>query len=164
MIQRLNNYILLLYIYCILKRFKILSLCDIHNVYCSITYRSFFVWSVAHFPGYHFCGPGTQYWERISQGQYGVNKLDEACRSHDLTYTSPDLESRIEADKKLEIQAWNRVTAEDSGYKERIAAWLVTNFMKIQQKWNHSRLQRDVTGQKRKQIYYGLWFITIGSY
>lgn len=78
-----------------------------------------------------------------------MNKLDEACRSHDLTYTSPDLESRIEADRKLEMEAWNRVTAQDSGYKEKIAAWFVTNFMKIQGKWNHSRLRREATGKKR---------------
>lgn len=105
----------------------------------------------AHFPGYHFCGPGTNFLERISRGQLGVNKLDEACRTHDSVYTnSTDLQLRMDADKQLEIQAWERVTAPDSTYKEKFAAWMVTNVMKMKRKWNTRRLQRDCKKNSKK--------------
>ncbi|XP_060854405.1 uncharacterized protein LOC132932178 [Rhopalosiphum padi] len=97
-----------------------------------------------HFPGYHFCGPGTDFLERIARGQLGINKLDEACRLHDSVYTnSTDFKLRMEADMKLETQAWERVIAKDSSYKEKIAAWMVTNVMKVKRKWNTRRLQRE---------------------
>lgn len=106
----------------------------------------------AHFPGYHFCGPGTDFLERISRGQLGINKLDEACRLHDSVYTSStDLKLRMEADKKLETQAWERVIAKDSGYKEKFAAWMVTNVMKVKRKWNSRYLKREF-GKKRKKL------------
>jgi len=106
----------------------------------------------AHFPGYHFCGPGTEFLERIARGQLGINKLDEACRLHDWVYTnSTDFKLRMEADMKLETQAWERVIAKDSGYKEKFAAWMVTNVMKVKRKWNSRRLQREF-GKKRKKL------------
>ncbi|VVC30611.1 Hypothetical protein CINCED_3A020226 [Cinara cedri] len=103
-----------------------------------------------HFPGYHFCGPGTNFLERISRGQLGINKLDEACRLHDSVYTSStDLKLRIDADIKLEMQAWDRVIAKDSNYKEKIAAWMVTNIIKMKRKWNTRLLRRRRDYTKR---------------
>uniref|UniRef100_A0A2S2NK18 Phospholipase A2-like domain-containing protein n=1 Tax=Schizaphis graminum TaxID=13262 RepID=A0A2S2NK18_SCHGA len=105
-----------------------------------------------HFPGYHFCGPGTDFLERIARGQLGINKLDEACRLHDSVYTSStDFKLRMEADMKLETQAWERVIAKDSSYKEKIAAWMVTNVMKVKRKWNTRRLQREF-GKKPSEL------------
>ncbi|NP_001155390.1 uncharacterized protein LOC100159110 precursor [Acyrthosiphon pisum] len=105
-----------------------------------------------HFPGYHFCGPGTDFLERIARGQLGINKLDEACRSHDSVYTdSTDFQLRMEADMKLEIAAWERVIAKDSSYKEKFAAWMVTNIMKVKRKWNTRRLQREF-GKKPSEL------------
>lgn len=98
----------------------------------------------AHFPGYHFCGPGTKFLERTAQGQLGVNKLDEACRFHDAVYTnSTDLKMRMEADVLLEMHAWEIVISKDSNYKEKFAAWMVTNVMKMKRKWNNRRLRRE---------------------
>lgn len=111
-----------------------------------LLYIFFFCWHfrAAHFPGYHYCGPGTDFEKRVSRGQLGVNKLDEACRDHDMVYSnSTDLELRIEADKRLEIRAWERATASDSGYMEKIAAWMVTNAMKVKRKWNNRQLRRQ---------------------
>ncbi|CAH1721894.1 uncharacterized protein LOC114128591 [Aphis gossypii] len=106
-----------------------------------------------HFPGYHFCGPGTEFLERIARGQLGINKLDEACRLHDWVYTnSTDLKLRMEADKKLETQAWERVIAKDSSYKEKFAAWMVTNVMKVKRKWNSRRLQREFGKKPSEQL------------
>lgn len=105
-----------------------------------------------HFPGYHFCGPGTEFLERIARGQLGINKLDEACRLHDSVYTnSTDFQLRMIADLKLETQAWERVIAKDSSYKEKFAAWMVTNIMKVKRKWNTRRLQREF-GKKPSEL------------
>lgn len=82
--------------------------------------------------------------ERVALGHVGVNKLDDACRSHDAVYTnSTDLKMRMEADLILETLAWERVIAKDSTYKEKIAAWMVTNVMKMKRKWNNQRLRRE---------------------
>lgn len=86
----------------------------------------------------------------MALGQKGVNKLDEACRQHDLVYTdSEDLRLRMEADEKLEMQAWERVKAKDSRYKEKIAAWMVMNVMKVKRKWFNRNLRTE-TSKKRK--------------
>lgn len=41
-----------------------------------------------HIPGYQYCGPGTKLEKRMERGDTGINKLDEACREHDVAYTS----------------------------------------------------------------------------
>lgn len=111
----------------------------------------------AHFPGYNFCGPGTKFLERISRGQLGVNKLDEACRLHDSVYThSTDLRMRMDADKLLELQAWERVKAKDSSYREKVAAWMVSNVMKVKRKWNTRRLKAE-SRKGRKKSYMRHW-------
>lgn len=72
-----------------------------------------------------------------------------------MIYTdSTDLKLRMEADKTLEIQAWGRVIAKDSSYKEKIAAWMVTNVMKLKRKWSNHRLQRDTRKNRKKLIYF----------
>ncbi|XP_050544424.1 uncharacterized protein LOC126907298 [Daktulosphaira vitifoliae] len=87
-----------------------------------------------HFPGYSYCGPGTPS-ERIAKNETGINGLDEACRYHDLVYDrTRALRPRVEADIKLENDAWARVEAEDSEKGEKTAAWIVANVMKIKHK------------------------------
>lgn len=91
----------------------------------------------------------------MSKGQLGVNKLDEACRSHDSVYTkSEDTTLRNEADLKLEMDAWERVKAKDSSYTEKIVAWMVTNVMKMKRKWN-TRSTREI----RKTSYLFIFFL-----
>ena len=31
-----------------------------------------------------YCGPGTKVKKRVSEGYQGVNKLDNACKEHDI--------------------------------------------------------------------------------
>lgn len=88
-----------------------------------------------HIPGYQYCGPGTKLKKRLVRGDAGKNPLDEACMQHDITYSeSDDLARRHEADKILQEKAWQRVKAKDSTFGEKIAAWTVTNGMKIKRK------------------------------
>lgn len=77
----------------------------------------------AHLPGYNFCGPGTKLSKRLARGDRGINKLDEACRIHDIAYSQhKDLSQRHEADKELINRAWERVNAKDSGLGEKSSA------------------------------------------
>ena len=39
-----------------------------------------------HIPGYNYAGPGTKVVTRLLRGDKGINKLDEACRIHDIEY------------------------------------------------------------------------------
>lgn len=100
-----------------------------------------------HIPGYQYCGPGTKLQARLSRGDPGVNKLDEACKQHDIAYTqSGDSKRRAEADRILAERAWQRVNASDSSAAEKAAAWTVTNLMKVKSKFGGSHGSR-----RRKQ-------------
>lgn len=107
----------------------------------------------AHFPGYHFCGPGTKFLERISRGEVGVNKLDEACKVHDSVYEkTSDLRTRMEADDVLASQSWKRVKAGDSSFKEKFAALLVTGVMRVKRIWTSRRLRMQRKGKWYQKI------------
>jgi|GEM_PF-2371500 Parvovirus coat protein VP1. len=88
-----------------------------------------------HLPGYQYCGPGTKFQKRIARGDPGVNPLDQACKIHDGAYEdSKDLPIRHKADYELEQRAWQRVKSKDANFKEKAAAWLVTNIMKAKRR------------------------------
>jgi len=84
-----------------------------------------------HLPSYNFCGPGTRLEKRLARGDQGVNKLDEACRKHDIAYSQfKDIESRHSADKELQKAALERLKARDSNWKEKLASLAVAGIMK----------------------------------
>ena len=90
-----------------------------------------------HLPGgYQYCGPGTKLQKRLARGDLGINKLDAACKQHDIAYdrNTSDLAARHKADYQLEQAAWNRVKSKDASFKEKAAAWLVTTIMKGKQR------------------------------
>ncbi len=39
-----------------------------------------------HLPTYSYCGPGTNLDERLARGDPGLNRLDRACKTHDIDY------------------------------------------------------------------------------
>lgn len=84
-----------------------------------------------HIPGYKFCGPGTKLAKRLGRGDKGVNKLDEACREHDIAYDlNKNISKRHEADKKLYNLAKQRITSVDAPIGEKIASTVVAGIMK----------------------------------
>ncbi|XP_050547640.1 uncharacterized protein LOC126909258 [Daktulosphaira vitifoliae] len=88
-----------------------------------------------HVPGYQYCGPGTKLNKRLARGDPGINKLDAACREHDIAYArTNDLSERHLADYELEKRAWDRVKANDSSFGEKAVAYAVTNTMKAKRK------------------------------
>ena len=86
----------------------------------------------AHIPGYNYCGPGTRLEEKLKNQVPGVNKLDEACKEHDIAYAQSqgDMEKRHSADRMLADKAWQRVKAQDASLGERAAAMGVAGAMK----------------------------------
>lgn len=85
-----------------------------------------------HLPGgYRYCGPGTKLKERLARGDVGINKLDEACKDHDIAYSNySDTARRSLADRVLAEKAWQRVKSSDASIGERAAALAVTAAMK----------------------------------
>lgn len=99
-----------------------------------------------HLPGYRYCGPGTKLKERLARNDQGVNKLDEACKEHDIAYSkSKDLSDRHLADKILGDKAWERVKSGDANFKEKSAALLVTGAMKMKRKMGMGYRKRQKT-------------------
>lgn len=103
-----------------------------------------------HLPGYQFCGPGTNLEKRLARGETGINPLDSACRSHDITYSKfkEDGPERFEADKLLASAAWDRVKSFDAGLGERAAALTVTGAMKA--KMGISRIGKGISKRNRR--------------
>lgn len=55
-----------------------------------------------HLSGYQYCGPGTKLSQRLSRNDPGIDKLDRACKEHDIAYSeSNELIDRHKADKVL---------------------------------------------------------------
>lgn len=103
-------------------------------------------------PSYQFCGPGTRLEHRLALGQRGINKLDEACREHDIAYSQSEEDSvRSEADKKLGEEAWKRVRASNSSVGEKLAALTVSAAMKIKRKIG-GVLKRNKMRRRRRKV------------
>jgi len=105
-----------------------------------------------HLPGgYQYCGPGTKLKQRLARGDPGINKLDQACKQHDIAYSRyKDSERRRQADKELAERAWQRFKAPDASYGEKAASWAVTTAMKAKTKFGGGRKKkRGVRKSKR---------------
>lgn len=83
-----------------------------------------------HIPSYQYAGPGTKLEKRLARGDPGKNKLDVACKHHDIAYaTCANSKSRRKADRVLIDQALRRIYARDAKLDERAAALLVSALM-----------------------------------
>lgn len=88
-------------------------------------------WEI-HLPTYNFCGPGTKLEQRLKRGDKGVNKLDTACKIHDIAYSqSKKLQDRHRADSALISAANQRLFAKDSTLGERLAAATVSSIIGV---------------------------------
>ena len=104
-----------------------------------------------HVPGYKFCGPGTKLKQRLKRGDKGINKLDEACKAHDIAYSKySDNERRRQADRQLADSAWARAKASDASLGERAAAWAITTAMNAKAKMGAGR-RKASSGKKKKR-------------
>jgi Phospholipase A2-like domain/Domain of unknown function (DUF5679) len=79
-----------------------------------------------HVPGYQYCGPGTQLEQRMAHGDSGINKLDRACKIHDIHYSKfNSVKDRHPADKQLAQIAKEVVYDPKSSLKDKTVAQLV---------------------------------------
>lgn len=99
-----------------------------------------------HLPGYQYCGPGTKLTQRLRRGDPGINKLDAACKDHDIAYSKySDSSNRAKADRILAERAWERAKSNDASFSERLAAYAVTGVMNTK-----SKLGRGIKKRKRR--------------
>jgi len=71
--------------------------------------------------------------QRLERGDKGINKLDEACKQHDIAYDkSNNMDVRHAADRELAARAWGRVKSWpwDAGPRERLDALGVAGAMR----------------------------------
>lgn len=55
-----------------------------------------------HVPGYQYCGPFTKLEKRLKRGDPGINRVDQACKKHDIAYSkTKDTKQRHVADEEL---------------------------------------------------------------
>lgn len=86
----------------------------------------------------------------MARGDRGINKLDDACREHDIAYSEhKDTQGRYTADKKLTSEALKRVFALDSSIGERTAALAVSAAMKA--KTSLTKFGSGLTKKLRKK-------------
>jgi hypothetical protein len=102
-----------------------------------------------HIPGYNYCGPGTKLSKRLARGDQGVNKLDEACKEHDIAYNNhEDLKERHKADIVLLGKAKERFHSLNASLGEKTAALGVASIMKAKVKLGMGYKSKN---QKRKR-------------
>jgi Phospholipase A2-like domain len=83
-----------------------------------------------HFNKYQFCGPGTKLEKRLARGELGINKLDRACRDHDIHYNKfSSAKDRHPADIKLAQVAKEVIRDPNSKFKEKAVAQIVSAAM-----------------------------------
>ena len=104
-----------------------------------------------HIPSYHYCGPGTKLSKRLARGDQGKDKLDLACKNHDISYNNyHDLENRRIADKILYKEAIERMRASDSRLSEKAAALTVALAMKAKRKLGFGLRSRRKNRRSKK--------------
>lgn len=82
-----------------------------------------------HLLGYQYCGPFTKLHERLRRGDRGINRVDMACKNHDINYDSTtDVRERHAADRQL-IDDLNAI--ENPTLGERIARWPIIQTFRI---------------------------------
>ena len=84
-----------------------------------------------HLSGYKYCGPFTKLDKRLTRDDKAVNKLDAACKEHNIFYRDQkDTKEKHIADNELANAANKRMRASDSSIREKVDAALVKAAMK----------------------------------
>lgn len=86
-------------------------------------------------PGYQYCGTGTNLNKILASVCPRVNKLDTACKEHDIAYYRfSDIKSISIADMRLAAKAFVKGKASDFSLNKKAIAWAVSNKIKIKAK------------------------------
>lgn len=88
----------------------------------------------------------------MARGDPGINKLDAACKEHDIAYANfKDNNERANADQVLAVKAWERFKSTDSSLGEKGTAWLMTNIIKAKRAMGGGRGNTSKVTAKSKQ-------------
>jgi len=102
-------------------------------------------------PGYQYCGPGTKLEKRLARGDPGINKLDQACKAHDIAYSlNSDNSNRAKADRILANAAWEIFKNPKTPLAERGLSYLVTNVMKAKNYFGGSLRKKKKKKNERR--------------
>ena len=86
-----------------------------------------------HLPRYQYCGPGTKLAKRLTRGDPGTNKLDQAFHEHDIVYAKYHSGgNRNIADDIIAKKTQERWT--DTSLGEKAAALVGNGAMKLESK------------------------------
>lgn len=97
-----------------------------------------------HLPECNYCGPGTNVTRRIKERVLPMNRLDRACKSHDIdTESRGPQRAKTNRDRRFSdlklARAAKKIALDASVNKrERALAWVVHRAM-IANKWRQSR-------------------------
>lgn len=106
-----------------------------------------------HVPTYQYCGPGTHLEKRLKRNDPGINKLDQACKEHDIAYSnSKNIADRNQADRILAKSAWDRAKSSDASMAEKAVALGVAGIMKAKSKMGMGIKSRKKKNKKLGQI------------
>lgn len=86
-----------------------------------------------HLPGYQYCGPFTKLEKRLQRGDLGINRVDKACKKHDIEYSkTKDNSERHRADQELinDLDAIDNPT-----FGERAARMIIKPIIKTKKKF-----------------------------
>ena len=104
---------------------------------------------------YSYCGPGTKVKKRVSEGYQGVNKLDNACKEHDIYYSKyKNTQARNVADDILASKASQIALNPNLPDYERKDARLVTGIMGVKSRFGMGIKKKTTNEEKLTNIYY----------
>ncbi|UYV67413.1 hypothetical protein LAZ67_5000502 [Cordylochernes scorpioides] len=86
-----------------------------------------------HLPGYNYCGPFTKLSKRLARGDKGKNRVDEACKKHDIAYSqTKDTKERHVADQIL-LDEINSI--ENPTFGEKAARFVINPIIKTKKRF-----------------------------
>ena len=105
---------------------------------------------------YSYCGPGTKVKKRVSEGYQGVNKLDNACKEHDIYYSKyKNTQARNVADDILASKASQIALNPNLPDYERKDARLVAGIMGVKSRFGMGIKKKKNTNEEiLTNIYY----------
>ncbi len=90
-----------------------------------------------HYPGFNYCGPGTDVWRRMKNKVQPIDALDAACKVHDIAteprgpYTSGGDGKKLRAADRQLMSTAQKLSMPWSSYKRKPAAAMVANAMSL---------------------------------
>lgn len=93
-----------------------------------------------HIPGYQFCGPFTKLKKRLQRGDPGINRVDKACKKHDIAYSkTKDTAARHVADQDLLDDLDN---IQDPTLGERLSRTIIKPIIKTKKRFGLGHKKR----------------------